>query len=307
MSDLAFDTEPHAPLRNDPRPSGGAPGDTFADARSAEATAAWLPALLGLSAAELLARAGLDARSDACAYLAGSLAEGMGNSGSDVDVYVVGSAQPNNATVHVYGQARVSVHRLDTRRLAFEYWSDGSVLELAQKLEHLGFAQGGRTNLPLERRLSDEEAFFIHRLRTGRPLLNPERWAAFRCHFDFAKLADYLLRCRLNEIDHWHEDMVGMLDDGHIDAGLLVARELLNVTCEAYGHHLGSTNPRRKWRAQVLAQLPQSAELERMRERYWALWLEPRLDYRANVDTFRAYAHRCIDFCNQVTELMSTR
>lgn len=259
--------------------------------------------LLGVTTVELLSRGNLVRDTSAAVYLSGSLAEGMGNSASDVDVYVVSNSEPTLQTSEVFGSARVAAQRLGQRRLAFEFWSLESADALATKLDALNLREGGEDELPIHRRLKDEEQLFVHRLRTGLPLSYGPAIGELRRRFDFQKLAQYLLRCRIHEIDHWHEDLVGMTDDGDAETGIFIARELLNVACEAYGHALGNTNSRRKWRLKVLAQFAPTAELQFVREQYWSLQLEPGTRQLRAVDAFRDYARRCIEYCNRVTEL----
>ena len=259
---------------------------------------------LGTTREDLLSRGNLNSDTSAAIYLAGSLAEGMGNSASDVDVYVVGDAEPTLPTSEVFGSARVAAQRLHERRLAFEFWSLRAAHALAAKLQALDLKEGGDDRLPIHRRLSDEEQLFVHRLRTGLPLSGGPSIDELRRAFDFGRLAQYLLRCRIHEIDHWHEDLVGMTDDGDAETGLFIARELLNVACEAYGHALGSTNSRRKWRMKVLAKYEPTPALALVRDQYWSLQLEPGTRQLREVAAFRDYARRCVEYCNRVTELI---
>ncbi|HEY3821981.1 MAG TPA: nucleotidyltransferase domain-containing protein [Polyangiaceae bacterium] len=257
---------------------------------------------MGVRAEDLLALEGIGPSIDASVFLSGSLVEGMGNQSSDIDVFVVGEAKPTGENIHVAGDAVFSVHMHGKRRVDFEYWRDGAALALAEKLDALTTTDEGSDNVLMEKRLTDEEIAFMHRVRTGVPLLHDERFDRLRSRFEFARLSAYLTEVKLREIDDAVEDVCGMMDDGDVDVGLMRARDLLNVVCDAYGHHLGSTNIRRKWRTKVLEAYRSRDHADEVLGRFWELQFPDGSTVRADREAYRAYAERCVRLANKVTD-----
>src|SRR5687767_7922322 len=58
-----------------------------------------------LRAEDLLELEGITESSDATAFLSGSLVERMGNATSDLDIFVVGAAEPRGEHIHRMGEA----------------------------------------------------------------------------------------------------------------------------------------------------------------------------------------------------------
>jgi hypothetical protein len=257
---------------------------------------------LQIDAQELLALEGLSDQTDAAVFLGGSLVEGLGNRSSDVDVFVVGNAEPRGENVHHAAGGLCSVHMLGNRRVDFEYWSEAVVSRIARKLASLTLHDEGPDNVALERRLDEIEICLLHRIRVGVPLLNEPRLTALRARFDYARLARFLVEVKLREIDDALEDLYGMLDDGDVDVGILRARDLLNVVCEAYCHHRGNTNVRRKWRSKILASLARDPEASEVAEQFWSLQLEAGQPLRSDREAWRKHLESCMRFANQVTD-----
>jgi hypothetical protein len=268
--------------------------------------AAVLPQHFQVTVPELLALENLPA--DLCVFLSGSSVDGTGNRFSDIDVFVVGDFVPLGEHIHRADPIIWSVHYLREYRVDFEIWPEEAASSLAQRLAGLSVQQGAgesRQDPALWKRLSYEEITFIHRVRVGIPLQHPERYAAIRGQFDFARLARYLFQWRLRDIDAAIEDLYGMMDDADGDVALLRARDLLDGLVEACAHHLGSTFARRKWRTRVLGALaatePLAAELLRG---YWELQRIDVTAVKAESSNVKSYVERCIRFANAMVEEM---
>jgi hypothetical protein len=255
---------------------------------------------LGVDLQKLLALESLTPEVDAAVFLAGSLVEGMGNKYSDIDVFVVGGARPKGESLHHAGDALFSVHMLDTRRVDFEYWTDEAASGLAAKLNGLSLKDGGSDNVMMERRLTEDEIMFIHRIRTGIPLIHEHRLEKLRARFDFDRLSQYLLEVKMREIDDALEDLYGMMEQPAV--GLMRARELLNCACDAYVHHKGGTSIRRKWRTRQLELLGDEPEVRRFSQRFWQLQFPEAHRLLEDASAYRGYVETCIRFCNQTTD-----
>ncbi|MBZ4399195.1 hypothetical protein [Myxococcus sp. AS-1-15] len=260
--------------------------------------------LLGVDLGQLLALESLTPALEAAVFLSGSLVEGMGNAFSDIDVFIVGGGEPKGTSLHKAGEALFSVHMLGKRRVDFEYWSDAAVERLAAKLASLDLKEGGPDNVMMERRMTEDEIVFLHRVRTGVALTHDSRLERLRARFDFPRLSRWLQEVKIREVDDALEDLYGMMEQP--DVALMRARELLNSTCDAFCHARGSTNIRRKWRTRILGQLAASgdAEARTFEQRFWELQFPDGARLRAQPEALKAYLETCIRLCNQLTDVI---
>ncbi|MCK8499855.1 MULTISPECIES: hypothetical protein [Myxococcus] len=260
--------------------------------------------LLGVDLGQLLALESLTPALEAAVFLSGSLVEGMGNAFSDIDVFIVGGGEPKGTSLHKAGEALFSVHMLGKRRVDFEYWSDAAVERLAAKLASLDLKEGGPDNVMMERRMTEDEIVFLHRVRTGVALMHDSRLERLRARFDFPRLSRWLQEVKIREVDDALEDLYGMMEQP--DVALMRARELLNSTCDAFCHARGSTNIRRKWRTRILGQLAAGgdAEARAFEQRFWELQFPDGARLRAQPEALKAYLETCIRLCNQLTDVI---
>jgi Nucleotidyltransferase domain len=265
-----------------------------------------LPAHFRVSVAEILTLEKLS--SDLCIFLSGSSVDGTGNRFSDIDVFVIGDFLPTGEHIHRADPIVWSVHYLREYRVDFEIWPEQAALGLAERLANLSLCQGAGVNKQdpaLWKRLSYEEITFIHRVRVGIPLQQPERYAEFRRQFDFHRLSQFLFQWRLRDIDAAIEDLYGMMEEPEGDVALLRARDLLDNVVEACAHHLGSTFARRKWRTRILQSLAFHDLLaQEVLHCYWDLQAVDVAQVKAYPSSLRPYVERCIRFANAIVEKM---
>jgi hypothetical protein len=142
-------------------------------------------------------------------------------------------------------------------------------------------------------------------LRIAIPLYNPEGLAAIQQMFDFEQFAAFLTAESVRHLDAELEDLVGMKKAGHRDTALWVARQVLDVSVEAYLHSTGNTDPVAKWRIRHLAELDDSPRHEQLRADYWRLSYPDLGALRAG-EGWIAYVDEVIQFSNRVTAWAQT-
>jgi predicted nucleotidyltransferase len=248
----------------------------------------------GLDGADLLALEGLAGAEDSAVYLSGSLAEGIGNDGSDIDVYVVGSRAPSGPNIVASRRIGISVHMVHGRRVDFEYWPDAVVDDVCERLDSLRIGReflGGRFDL------SEEQ--FVHRLGVGIPLTGIEKWRTLRERVDREAFRGYLEQQAIHLLDGTIDDLDGMLRAGDLEVVAHRARDVVGYAVDVHRHHCGDTNPTPKWRAKVLARLPASERTDHVRERYreltfGALDTSDECAVEAYLTACAAFAHRVV-------------
>jgi predicted nucleotidyltransferase len=255
----------------------------------------------GVSPAEILALEALGRRRRGVVYLGGSVVEGHGNPWSDVDVFVLGNLRPVGPDVKPGDVNTVSVHFYKGVRFDFEYWTPGHVRDLARRLKGVRL---GITRSLTRTVFSYIEECFLHRLRTGLPLMDAGGFRDWQSRFDFPKLARYQAQETVRHVDAMLEDACGMLEAGHVKTAVFTAREMVGEAVDAYCHFRGETDPVKKWRLVHLARLPAGdAHKMELQETYWRLQFPPLSRVRDGARA-RAYVEECVRFTNRVVSWM---
>ncbi|HEX2046198.1 MAG TPA: nucleotidyltransferase domain-containing protein [Acidimicrobiales bacterium] len=252
----------------------------------------------GLTVDQLLAAEGFPDDSRAVVYLSGSIVSGHANPWSDIDVFAVADRGPSGAVHGIATTNAVAPHFLGDRRVDYEFWRPAAVEELARRLDAYDLASGtsiqGATFLRIEE-------IFIHRLRIGVPLLDEAGFARLQARFDFDRFAAFQTEDAIRHLDAELEDLVGMRKGGDRDGALWVARQVLDVSVEAYLHSLGNTDPVEKWRVRYLQELPDSARHRQLQADYWRLqYPAAAVALRDDGDVWHRYVEEVIAFSNRV-------
>jgi HEPN domain-containing protein len=256
-------------------------------------------AIAGLSHEAILALEGYPDGSDAPVYLSGSVVGPFANAWSDIDVFVLAEREPVGPFTLTSRTHVASQHQLEGRRVDYEFWRPAHVRALAERLNRLEL--GTATHAARKLFSYDEEAF-LHRLRTGLPLLNADRLHATQALFDFAKLARFQAQEVIRILDAVYEDACGMLETGDLDSAVFSARSVVELSVDAYLHARGNTDPTAKWRSRRLAVFDDGSAFHReIADAYWRLEFPACADRRAAEGLRRDYAQECLAFSRRVT------
>jgi predicted nucleotidyltransferase len=250
----------------------------------------------GLMVDDLLALEGLPSKGRAV-YVSGSLVEGLGNPGSDLDVYVVGGrvlAPTADVSKKHYS---ISIHYCADRRIDFEYWAAESVERIAGALSAVKVGEEFVAD-----RLEAIDEVFVHRLLVGCPIGDDSAWEELRALFDADRFRAYLTQQAIHRVDGAIEDISGMVEVEDFASVLLRCRDVVGIATDAYAHSCGSTNPLTKWRARIVANLPQGELASYVRERYATLTFGAFASpddgdaVRSYIEESVQYAHRVVNW-----------
>ena len=153
-------------------------------------------ARIQLSASGLLGFESLESRrtpQDCCVYLSGSLVEGLGNAGSDVDVFVVGELTCAGTLTTSHAEYSAAIHFHQNRRVDFQYWSPSAVERLAGRVDALRADGRGEA-------LDEIAVEFLDRLRIGLPLRGDETLRRLRARTDYERLRRHLVHRSTQEV-----------------------------------------------------------------------------------------------------------
>src|SRR5258706_1112001 len=188
---------------------------------------------LSISRKELLEliAAGSEAAGIECVFLGGSIAEGLGNPRSDVDVYlIVDSVEPFKAD-----EAKFKSLMLGDRIVAPMFFSSASVADVYRRA-----AAGGV--------LSAVEIDLLHRIRTGIPLAHEETFEALRLRLPQKEFARFLVRSGEAMLSNIFADVAGTLEAGDLPTCAFNSRALIDCAMDTYLSMHGETLAREKWR-----------------------------------------------------------
>jgi predicted nucleotidyltransferase len=233
------------------------------------------------------------------AWVSGSLAEGLHNASSDLDVFVL--VERESESSNRLRQADGSkVYHSNANRIEYAVWTRAKVERLRRRLQDAPLGAG--TKLVLEY-LTEAEVEFLHRLRIGQPVTGAARFAELRASFDFGRLARYLFENQCIIVDDAFDDAVGMLTAGAARSAALRARYTVECSMSLLLFSRGVTNHKDKHRERLLERLrQQDPSLETLYGRFWGLIARlPDTD-----DELATYVRRALAFAEEVVDVAET-
>jgi hypothetical protein len=203
-------------------------------------------------------------------WFSGSLAEGIGNKGSDLDVFICCDPQVllNNTFTRNYTGYAVQIHMFQGYRMDFEYWPEDSIVRIAEKLNGIRVDDELVNVLNM---LKSEEVDFIHRLKTGRCLFAPDAFEQLKGNFAFETFRRYLVQNKILYVDDAFDDTVGMLESGQTDIAVMRARFTVEMSVDALLYHRDFTNDKAKYRLANLKRMAaEYPETETALKKFWS-------------------------------------
>jgi hypothetical protein len=187
---------------------------------------------------------------DEVLFAAGSIVEGLGDTKSDLDLFLLTSRSDIalsslNCLALLVGDClidiRVLLHaELDALLHRFAGWA----AQPRQPRHALGFTY--------------EERKVLHRLWSGMALHGEDRFTALRQRLKGENLARHKLDCARFMASTFQIDLAGLYGAGDALSMPFVAQELLGHTADALLARYGLTNPNPKWRVRQLGNVPEA-------------------------------------------------
>lgn len=207
---------------------------------------------------------------DSPAWVAGSLVEGIGNSSSDVDVYIVVEELANHSEfVTETEQYKINVVYRSDRRIDYEMWSWAAVSELADKLDSLDVNSVNNNVLDS---FSENEIDFIHRIFHSFTISNEIKVNSIQSIFDRKKFNEYMLENKRIYLDDAFDDTVGMLEEGHVKSAVQRGQYTLGCAVDMFLYSLGYTNTKEKHRITIFENLAKAnMEFAKLFMEYWSI------------------------------------
>jgi predicted nucleotidyltransferase len=173
-----------------------------------------------------------------CVYVGGSAARGWANPGSDVDVYVLGTAADGAEIVAVEGRPRIDVHAMSTATL--DRLFAGVCWDIVRNREEY---VGTR---------SDRDWLLLERLHHAYPLAGADALAGYRQRLAGTAYQHMLVQEHFSVADAYAEDCLGQLAIDDDDSAVLSGREAHLRAVDGLLSARGCFCWLQKWRARAM-------------------------------------------------------
>lgn len=187
-----------------------------------------------------------ECRGDEVLFWSGSWVDGLANSKSDLDFYLIGDAARQHGQPELTGVGMPPIYETMSRgplRLDVTVVSPELITAVA------GYLAGFRYGQDHPAIWSDDLREFVHRLTIGLPLVGQARFAELRSQVDCQQFRNYLTATYHRGVDSLREDVAGLLEEGDLVAAYFNARRRLDLAVDMYLVSKGDTNTRTdKWR-----------------------------------------------------------
>lgn len=179
-------------------------------------------------------------------FLSGSLFDGLGNTRSDLDLFLITDDS------HRLLQSERTIDQnvvIGNKRYDLSIFSVSLVDETACILSQLEFLD---PDFYVPRQLHPQVSNYeictmIHRLRIGASIFNHELFAKILERFPFETYRQWLMRIKLNEYDGLYEDIVGSIESEDLLTAEELIQQQLSIVCQLLILSSGETFDRDKW------------------------------------------------------------
>lgn len=224
-------------------------------------------------------------------YFAGSLAEGIGNEYSDIDVYVITSDLPDSSKMEgrVDNKENYLINNffLKDRRVDVEYWDIKEVEEIIEKLKKSEMYSN-------QFLLNDDEIDFLHRFKYAIPIKGEENYFEIKNKIEFQNFDMGLTYKFLGLYEGTIEDIEGCIIGEDYSTALKCVSIALDRILQAYLCSMSETNPRNKWIFRKLKKV----ETEEFIHKVYKMYTFPET---ISINNVTEYIHKVLSFTSTMS------
>ncbi|TQR32828.1 hypothetical protein C7Y47_11940 [Lysinibacillus sphaericus] len=187
-------------------------------------------------------------------FLSGSLIQGIGNTKSDLDVFVVVNdferLKSDPSIVYDHNALKISFEDIEGIGCDIEYWSLSTVNSLLKQLNSIDFSDSTKRTLNL---LSidgtdfEHLSSFLHRFIVSEPIYNEHMYGEYKAEINMDNYFRLMARCYINTIDNTYDDIMGNLIKGEQETSLILAKNTLITAVSVYLYSRKISLDREKW------------------------------------------------------------
>ena len=209
-------------------------------------------ALHGIDRTKIVAavEAEIGLQSDEVLFASGSLATGLGNAHSDLDLFVI--TRRDLSARAAFGQA--VTFTLGRLQVDLEFVSPNHISNLVGRLHAChASVMGGEELKSLD--VPPRDLDFLHRVLTGQPLAHGTRFNEVRDTVNGNQLRTVIVARSSVIASSEQEDFVGYLQEGDFDSARFAGARMLDAALDACLAALGNTMVKEKWRMRLVQRL----------------------------------------------------
>lgn len=185
--------------------------------------------------------------------LVGSIPEGLADPVSDIDLLIIGDGVLDYGAVVSGPEFDESATRLPGgQEVNYEYWNIEEIERLRVRLDKSYQLIQDPTISQRAYKFNEREVGFLHRLRVGVVLANPENVETWHARLKLDSLQDYLIFQSLSFHFAYREDTIGHVQYGDPLSALCTFRMAMDALAGAMLASVGETNAFPKWRPRLL-------------------------------------------------------
>ena len=242
--------------------------------------------------------------------LVGSIADGLANELSDIDVLLIGDGELAEEFIQRDATSDESAVRLPSgQEINFEYWRTNNIEELHQRMTPNFELMNNPKPTGWFTRLTDSGLRLLHRLRTGVVLANPEVANHWREQMQLDLLPIYVLMFGIAMHFTYREDAIAQMK---YERDTLSALAMLRLAAEYISFSMvasaGETMPARKWLPRLLRRNQNVLGEHRVKEMLGYLFPNPQEDVAAliakAVDFFDTVIGENLERCPEALPVM---
>lgn len=245
-------------------------------------------------------------------YTAGSLAEGFGNSTSDIDVYVILNDHPNYENIQK--QAKINADKIDYligqessdvvfnfvyKKVRYDvtYMSLKKVNKVLKRIEEIDYNSDEKIIS-----LSSYEKDWIHRLKYSQNLTVDSVFNKFKEKIDFKKFNYFMASFESDGYSSILEDLQGAYSSRDYGTAYFLVKKLSDVALNAYLAINGETNPSFKWTYRKLQRYLENGGEVSIAEKYMLIH-----GTTFDSDKINDFLRIGVSFCQEVNDLTQSK
>lgn len=221
------------------------------------------------------------------AYYSGSLAEGLGNAGSDLDLYVLIDTRQRPPTQNYLDPT-------SGLRVDIECWTLERIQEISDQIRSMRLGEDR-----LLGQLSRGDERFIHRLHVGVPILQADKFRLVQGFIPKPLFVRYLIARNVALVHEVAEDLWGCLDSADEVSLLIRSRDLVVHAFDAFACSRFETNPSPKWRGRIALNLVENGAMSQSMLQIVAPYILGLQDHRSVISDTQRYAERSFEIAGR--------
>lgn len=241
----------------------------------------------------------IDYPKDSIVFLSGSIVNGLGNTKSDIDVFIVynKSTDIDKYKIDINTEAnKVKFEVINKVGIDIEYWNINELEILIDKLKNMEIKKEEN----LSNQFPIDKLSLIHRFITGVAIYNEEKFELLQQSLNISNFMKFNIYVCLNDIENIYEDIIGNYEVDRMKTAYLMCNNCIIKVLMAYLFYKSVSLDRTKWVHLLLERLSETdEEAKNILEKADEFLIQNKYSYDLKLGVEKA-----IEFINETIELI---